>query len=196
MIVHDPPGNGQTQTRSLLALCCCKWLEKLWNLRLGNTAAVVCHPDLHVFVVPGGVDLLPAMPAASILQTTLNQSLQGHLESIDRRTAIRTQLAFGYQRGRAIRAHEFDSFIEIGHVVQLMLVRAVHGIEMDESGLVLFAVAHADGGFSIDLDLPVDEVMPLAAQRTFDLEGPVGPRLIALLVILMVPPSSPMASER
>ena len=36
---------------------------------------------------------------------------------------------------------------------------------MDDSCLLLLAVAHADGRFCVDLDLPVNEIMPLVWER-------------------------------
>ncbi len=54
-------------------------------------------PQVTANPVPGGIDLFPAMPAATVPQTALHESFQGNFERVDRGTAIRTQLTLGYQ---------------------------------------------------------------------------------------------------
>ena len=76
-----------------------------------------------------------------------------------------------------------------------MLVRAVHGIEVDESGLLLFAEAHADGGFTVDPDLSVNEVMPLRTQRTLDLKDSGGTNAYRLAGNFYGSTVFPMASD-
>ncbi len=61
-----------------------------------------------------------------------------------------------------------------------MLVRAVHGIDVDEPGMPVFAEAHADSGFGVDPDFSVNEIMPLGTKRTLDLKDFRGPNAYCL----------------